>query len=241
MLVPMDQDLGQLAGAVGFVAVPMVMVLKVRSRQDEPRPHSGGEEQEGGGESLPYTHAGIVSAFAREIKQSGSDACNRCYTVLDHLFLEDEMTMTPMFVILGALMVAPGPQPVGTILFVCEHGSAKSVVAAAHFNRIAAARGLPFRAISRGTVPDADMAPAAVEGLLGDGLKPGDPAPTKLEQWDLDAAVRVVTFCALPPEFQARSPMEQWEVPPVSTEYAASREAMLVQIERLLLELATPK
>ena len=63
MLVPMDQDLGQFAGAIGFVAVPMpmVMVLKVRSRQDEPRPRRGGEEQKGGGESLPYTHAGIVA------------------------------------------------------------------------------------------------------------------------------------------------------------------------------------
>ena len=151
------------------------------------------------------------------------------------------MTMTPMIVILGALMTAPEAKPAGTILFVCEHGSAKSVVAAAHFNQIAASRGLPFRAISRGTVPDAEMAPAAVEGLLGDGLKPDEPAPTKLEQRDLDDAVRVVTFCALPPELQARSPTEQWEVPPVSTEYAASREAMLVKIERLLLELATPE
>lgn len=151
------------------------------------------------------------------------------------------MTMTSMALILGALMAAPEPKPAGTILFVCEHGSAKSVVAAAHFNRIAAARGLPFRAISRGTVPDAEMAPAAIEGLLGDGLRPGDPAPAKLEQPDLDAAVRVVTFCALPPGLQARSPIEQWEVPPVSTQYAASREALLVQIERLLLELTTPE
>lgn len=151
------------------------------------------------------------------------------------------MILMPVALILGGLMAAPGPQPAGTILFVCEHGSAKSVVAAAHFNRIAAARGLPFRAVSRGTAPDAEMAPAAVEGLLGDGLKPDDPAPTRLEQADLDAAVRVVTFCPLPTGLQARSPVERWEVPPVSTEYAASREALLVRIERLLLELATPE
>jgi arsenate reductase len=151
------------------------------------------------------------------------------------------MSVMPVALILGALMIAPEPQPAGIILFVCEHGSAKSMVAAAHFNQIAAARGLPFRAISRGTVPDAAMAPAAVEGLLGDGLKPDEPAPSKLEQADLDAAARVVTFCALPPGLQARSPVEQWEVPPVSTEYAASRDAMLAQIERLLLELTTSK
>lgn len=70
MLMPMDQDLGQLPGALGFVAVPMpmVMVLKVRSRQEEPRPHRGGEEQKGGGEGLPYTHAGIVAQPGRAVK-----------------------------------------------------------------------------------------------------------------------------------------------------------------------------
>src|SRR5688500_18960085 len=101
------------------------------------------------------------------------------------------MTLTLVALIVGALMAAPEPKPASTILFVCEHGSAKSVVAAAHFNQLAAARGLPFHAISRGTVPDDVMAPAAVEGLRGDGLKPADPAPSKLEQADLDAAVRV--------------------------------------------------
>ncbi|HVG08207.1 MAG TPA: hypothetical protein VNM67_10915 [Thermoanaerobaculia bacterium] len=150
------------------------------------------------------------------------------------------MTLTLVALTLGALMGAPEPKPAATVLFVCEHGSAKSVVAAAHFNRLAATRGLPFRAISRGTEPDSEMAPAAVEGLRGDGLKPDDLTPSKLEQADLDAAVRVVTFCSLPPGLQARSPIEQWEVPPVSTEYAASREAMRLQIERLLQELAAP-
>jgi arsenate reductase len=150
------------------------------------------------------------------------------------------MKITSLTLLLGALMTPsePPPVPVGTVVFVCEHGSAKSVVAAAHFNRLAADRGLPLRAISRGTVPDAEMAPAAVQGLQADGLKPDDPAPTKLTQSDLDAAVRVVTFCDLPPELEVATPIERWEVPPVSTEYARSREAMLERIEQLLLKLA---
>jgi arsenate reductase (thioredoxin) len=148
------------------------------------------------------------------------------------------MKMISATMILGALMAAPEPKPVGTVLFVCEHGSAKSVVAAAHFNRLAADRGLPFRAISRGTVPDTEMAPPAVKGLLGDGLKPADPTPAKLKQSDLDAAVRVITFCDLPPELQVVSPVERWEVASVSTEYARSRDAMLAHIEQLLRELA---
>jgi len=148
------------------------------------------------------------------------------------------MKMTLLALLLGVLMTPPERPPIGTVLFVCEHGSAKSVVAAAHFNRLAADRGLPFRAISRGTAPDAEMAPATVRGLAADGLKPADPTPTKLTQSDLDAAVRVVTFCDLPLDLEIATPLERWEVPPVSTEYARSRDAMLEHIEQLLLKLA---
>jgi len=58
------------------------------------------------------------------------------------------MTLTLTALILVALMAAPEPQPAATVLFVCEHGSAKSVVAAAHFNQLAAAaafRSAPSR------------------------------------------------------------------------------------------------
>jgi hypothetical protein len=36
-----------------------------------------------------------------------------------------------------------------TVTFVCEHGVAKSVIAAAHFNRLAAAANLNYRAVAR--------------------------------------------------------------------------------------------
>ena len=47
------------------------------------------------------------------------------------------------------------------VLFVCEHGSTKSTVAAAHFNKLAGERGLKLRAVSRGTNPDEEVAPKA--------------------------------------------------------------------------------
>lgn len=135
-----------------------------------------------------------------------------------------------------------GPtRPDPLVLFVCEHGSAKSVVAATHFNRLAAERGLRIRAVSRGTTPDAELAPPALAGLRGDGLAPADPLPRKLEQADLDAAARVVTFCDLPPALTLEAPVERWEVPPVSTDYAASRNAMVTRTRMLLDELTAEK
>ncbi len=142
-----------------------------------------------------------------------------------------------LIILLAAAVAAGAEKATGTVLFVCEHGSAKSVVAAAHFNRLAAERGLPYRAVSRGTAPDAAMAPPALQGLQGDGLLPGDPAPVQLRQSDLDDALRVVTFCDLPGDLAARSPVERWEVPPISGGYAASRDAMLARIKAMLDEL----
>jgi len=94
-----------------------------------------------------------------------------------------------------------------TVLFVCEHGSAKSVVAAAHFNRIAAGHGRRVGGVSRGTDPDAELAPAAVAGLRGDGLNPAERGPHKLEQRNLDGALRVVTFVELPAGISVTAPV----------------------------------
>ena len=66
--------------------------------------------------------------------------------------------------------------------FICLHGAAKSVVAAAHFRVLAAAQGLSLAAVAAGTEPDAELTPAAVKGLADDGLipAPGRPRPVTL-------------------------------------------------------------
>ena len=122
-------------------------------------------------------------------------------------------------------------------MFVCEHGSAKSVVAAAHFNRLAAQHGLDARAVSRGTDPDATLHPAAITGLAADGLQSGA-QPLRLEQNDLDTALRVITFSKLPPPFAAPADAVVWSVPPVSEDYESSRRAILQKLELLVADLA---
>jgi len=56
------------------------------------------------------------------------------------------------------------------VLFVCLHGSAKSLIAAEYFNRLASARGLDASATSAGTEPDDAIPPRVVSGLAGDGI-----------------------------------------------------------------------
>src|SRR5437867_11768535 len=105
--------------------------------------------------------------------------------------------------------------PPRRVLFVCLHGAAKSVIAAAHFRRLAAARGLAIDAAAAGTEPEAQLAPAAVKGLAGDGLTPAPVRPRPITRYDLDAATRVVSFgCDVAPARGQR--VEQWDVPAVS-------------------------
>ncbi len=124
------------------------------------------------------------------------------------------------------------------VLFVCEHGTAKSIVAAAHFNKIAQETGLRVRAIARGTRPEAALSESAVMGLVADGLKPTESGPRKLEPADIGGASKVISFCVLPAEYEQEKPIEHWDhVPPVSEDYEAARDAILLRIKQLIVGL----
>lgn len=72
-----------------------------------------------------------------------------------------------------AVLPATGQKGGSTVVFVCPHGAAKSVIAAAYFNQMSVERGLPNRAVARGTEPGDALSQTAVNGLVADGL----PAP----------------------------------------------------------------
>jgi arsenate reductase (thioredoxin) len=124
------------------------------------------------------------------------------------------------------------------IVFVCEHGAAKSVVAAAHFNKLARERGLNLRAVARGTNPDKEIAPKASLGLQDDGLKSSESAPKKISKADLINARRVITFCLMPDDYAGEVKVENWDgVPPMDEDYGKARDWLVERINRLLEEL----
>jgi protein-tyrosine-phosphatase len=128
------------------------------------------------------------------------------------------------------------------IVFVCEHGAAKSIVAAAHFNRLAEEQHLDLRAIARGTNPDKEIAPKAAQGLQADGLVPTESAPTKISKSDLAGAQRVITFCALPDGYAGGARVEHWDDDlPVSEDYGKARDRLVERIQRLLGELKSER
>ena len=132
---------------------------------------------------------------------------------------------------------AQDKQQIQTILFVCEHGSAKSVIAAAHFNRLAEQKNLPYRAIARGTNPDSEIPQQVRLNLAKDGLDVPPSKPRLVVEHDVQEAARVVTFgCKLPVrEKTTAGKLEDWkDVPSTSENYEGARTIIVEKIDALI-------
>ncbi len=127
-----------------------------------------------------------------------------------------------------------------TILFVCEHGAAKSVIAAAYFDKLAKERGLKYRAVFRGTNPDPALAAAAVKGLNEDGIDTRGWKPELVSKRDMNAASGIVTLgCVLPEKDDDAGKVVEWnDIPSVSQNYQAARDDIVKRVQSLVDDLA---
>lgn len=162
------------------------------------------------------------------------------------------MTKTMALVLMAVALagvVAPAQTakptvPAQTVLFVCEHGAAKSVIAAAHFNKIARERGLPYRAVARGTAPDADIPAGVRQGLQREGLQLAVERPVLVARADAAAANRIVTFeVALPANVSSpkMAPTDWKAVPSVSANFDVASADIKRRVEALIDELSKKK
>jgi protein-tyrosine-phosphatase len=128
-----------------------------------------------------------------------------------------------------------------TIVFVCLHGSVKSQIAAAHFNRIARERGLPYTAVSRGVEADASIPMRIRDGLNLDGLRPLDDVPRTLTPAEATGAIKVIAFDTVPDDKRGVAEVNYWsDVPPATENYLAARDVIVHHIDDLVPALAEP-
>lgn len=123
-----------------------------------------------------------------------------------------------------------------TILFLCPHGAAKSVIAAAYCRRLAARRGLAVRAVAAGTEPDAEVAPVVVAALRGEGIDVSGHRPRLVTRRELAAAWRVVSLgCDLGALALPSVVPDRWDdLPPAGRDVAAACAAIGARVEELL-------
>ncbi len=134
---------------------------------------------------------------------------------------------------------ATGTQATGTqatATQACEHGSAKSIIAAVEFERMAKEKGLDLNILARGTNPDAEIPKLVRDGLKADGYDAVSLKPTKVSQKDLKGAAKIVSFGPdLKPWLADGVAVSDWSATPsVSEDYRAAREYIRQHLEVLL-------
>ena len=154
--------------------------------------------------------------------------------------------MKPLWLVCLTLIACKNelPPAAAKVVFVCEHGAAKSVVASEYFNKLAAERGLAARAIARGADPQANLSVSALAGLQADGMSPSLSAPRSLNATELRGSARVVAFDCGEPTMKALNGMDAcWDdVPAVSDDYARARDRIRAHVAEMVEQmLARPK
>jgi len=127
------------------------------------------------------------------------------------------------------------------VVFVCHHGAAKSVIAAAHAERLGAERQMGVRATAFGLDPDPDVPAHVVEGMTRDGLAHPSNRPRHVNAESLMKADVIVTMgCELPATDDLSSlgaRVVRWDgIPDVSDGYDAARTAIVARLEQLYAE-----
>ena len=144
--------------------------------------------------------------------------------------------------ILGTVVPLPGStQQSGdvaprTVLFVCEHGTVRSLLAKVLFDEYAEQVGLHVRAVARGTQADSSVPAWMQQGLVSDHVALGPWRPQTLRPTDLSDALHVVSFdVPSGATAGARGSREQWNgLPSVSKDYARGRDAIKVRVHALV-------
>jgi arsenate reductase (thioredoxin) len=135
----------------------------------------------------------------------------------------------------------PANTPLRQILFVCEHGNVKSLMAASYFNEAAQARRLPYRAVSRASALDSDNVPDFVKAPLAEeGFDVSAFRPRAVTRDDVAASDHVISISTtLPVDDAPIAPtIEQWnDIPAASADFAQSRAAIKAHIAELLQRL----
>lgn len=126
-----------------------------------------------------------------------------------------------------------------TVLFLCPHNAAKSVIAAAYFNQFAAQEGLPFEADSAGTEPSESVSPVVREMLAQEGLDVSGVVPRHVTAEDLQNAAHIISMgCTAEALNFAPENIEWWlDVPMVSQMPEQARILIRARVEQLITEL----
>jgi len=127
-----------------------------------------------------------------------------------------------------------------TILFLCPHGAAKSILAAAYFEQAAAQHDLKLHVEAAGTEPDPAVSPVVAGWLAQEGLAPwANRTPRLVRAEEIGRAWRVVSLgCDLDHLVPTGTIIDHWDnVPAPSQHLRAACDLIRHHVAQLIAEL----
>jgi len=120
------------------------------------------------------------------------------------------------------------------ILFVCEHGSAKSMIAASYFNKLAK-KNIPWDTVSRGIAPDSIVSFKTRQLLEKEYLFDPTLKPELLTQEDVAEAEVAFLFYPLPANIHQSNNLNYWlEINAVNNDYQKLKDDIVAKIIPLI-------
>jgi arsenate reductase (thioredoxin) len=150
------------------------------------------------------------------------------------------LTTAVLFTGLALAQTAPAVVPSPQVVFVCEHGAAKSVIAATYFNQLAQQRGLPERAVTRGTNIDPAFSPTVVSGLRKEAMPLPVGKPLMVTATEAAQSERVVTLgCRLPDAVKEPAKTTSWDdISSPSANFEQAKDTIVRHVQELADELS---
>jgi arsenate reductase (thioredoxin) len=126
-----------------------------------------------------------------------------------------------------------------TVLFLCPHGAAKSVLASAYFQRVAQERGLDVRVESAGIEPQEAVSTVVAEHLQRNGYTAPVAKPRAVTKDDLARADVVISMgCDLTHLPSAPRTLQKWDdVPGPSEDFKGADDVIRRRVIALVEEL----
>jgi arsenate reductase (thioredoxin) len=148
------------------------------------------------------------------------------------------MVAIPLIAVAVVLLSATRT-PTPTVLFLCPHGAAKSVLASAYFTQLAAERGLRVRVEAAGTEPAPAVSPAVAARLAQQGLTVPIDKPRTVTTADVADADIVISIGCDTSKIPPTDKLRRWDdVPDTSADFPAADQALRAKAQALVDEIS---
>ena len=123
-----------------------------------------------------------------------------------------------------------------TILFMCPHNAAKSVLAAAYCQQMVAEQQLDWRILTAGTEPDDEPATAVVALLQSEGLAASISKPHRATPAELNAADWIISMgCDLTELVPPGTAVIHWnDIPAPSQDFLGAKQMIVNHLDQFM-------